>query len=183
MPLRLEWATRAEAMAALRRAKQDVALTLGLADLAGAIALEAVTALAHHLRRRGARGGAPLRACRRRAQPANGAADTEPRRLLHPRHGEVRRRRAQLFQRHRHHRALRSGGAGAWPTASSRRPSGCRIIRQHRRAAAGAHGRRLRLPHRPAAAARSGGDARRALRPRRRSSTTRAWGRTGSAPP
>ncbi len=36
---------RAEAMAALRIAKQDVALTLGLADLGGAIDLEAVTGL------------------------------------------------------------------------------------------------------------------------------------------
>ena len=46
-------------MAALRRAKQDVALTLGLADLAGAIDLEAVTALltaspTRRLRRRSA---------------------------------------------------------------------------------------------------------------------------------
>ncbi len=40
--------TRAEAMAGLRRAKQDVALTLGLADLAGAIDLEAVTGLLTH---------------------------------------------------------------------------------------------------------------------------------------
>ncbi len=39
------WETRADAMAALRRAKQDVALTLGLADLADAIDLEAVTGL------------------------------------------------------------------------------------------------------------------------------------------
>ncbi len=37
--------SRAEAMAGLRRAKQDVALTLGLADLGGAIDLEAVTGL------------------------------------------------------------------------------------------------------------------------------------------
>ncbi len=40
-----DWPTRAGAMTALRRAKQDAALTLGLADLAGAIELEAVTAL------------------------------------------------------------------------------------------------------------------------------------------
>jgi len=39
------WETQAEAMSALRRAKQDVALTLGLADLAGAIDLDAVTGL------------------------------------------------------------------------------------------------------------------------------------------
>ncbi len=39
------WEARADAMSALRRAKQDVALTLGLADLAGAIDLEAVTGL------------------------------------------------------------------------------------------------------------------------------------------
>jgi glutamate-ammonia-ligase adenylyltransferase len=38
------WETKAEAMAALRLAKQDVALTLGLADLGRAITLEAVTA-------------------------------------------------------------------------------------------------------------------------------------------
>jgi glutamate-ammonia-ligase adenylyltransferase len=38
------WASKAEAMAALRRAKQNVALTLGLADLARAIPLDAVTA-------------------------------------------------------------------------------------------------------------------------------------------
>jgi glutamate-ammonia-ligase adenylyltransferase len=40
-----EWATRAEAMPALRRARQDVALTVGLADLGGVIGLETVTAL------------------------------------------------------------------------------------------------------------------------------------------
>jgi glutamate-ammonia-ligase adenylyltransferase len=40
-----EWASRADAMAALRRARQDVALTVGLADLARAITLEGVTAL------------------------------------------------------------------------------------------------------------------------------------------
>src|SRR6185295_16619023 len=40
-----KWATRSEAMPALRRAKQDVALTLGLADLGVAIGLETVTAL------------------------------------------------------------------------------------------------------------------------------------------
>ncbi len=39
------WEARTDAMAALRRAKQDVALTLGLADLGGAIDLEAVTGL------------------------------------------------------------------------------------------------------------------------------------------
>jgi [glutamine synthetase] adenylyltransferase / [glutamine synthetase]-adenylyl-L-tyrosine phosphorylase len=39
-----EWSARADATAALRIAKQDVALTLGLADLAGAIDLEKVTA-------------------------------------------------------------------------------------------------------------------------------------------
>lgn len=38
------WATKAEAMAALRQAKQAVALGLGLADLGGAIDLDAVTA-------------------------------------------------------------------------------------------------------------------------------------------
>jgi [glutamine synthetase] adenylyltransferase / [glutamine synthetase]-adenylyl-L-tyrosine phosphorylase len=38
------WMARPEAMSALRRAKQDVALTLGLGDLAGALPLEAVTA-------------------------------------------------------------------------------------------------------------------------------------------
>jgi len=39
------WTTRDDAMAALRLAKQDVALTLGIADLGGAIDLEAVTPL------------------------------------------------------------------------------------------------------------------------------------------
>ncbi|MGH6922206.1 MAG: bifunctional [glutamine synthetase] adenylyltransferase/[glutamine synthetase]-adenylyl-L-tyrosine phosphorylase [Propylenella sp.] len=40
-----EWPTRPEAMAALRIARQDVALTVGLADLAGATSLEATIAL------------------------------------------------------------------------------------------------------------------------------------------
>ncbi len=40
-----KWPARAEAMAALRQARQDVALTVGLADLAGAISLEEMTAL------------------------------------------------------------------------------------------------------------------------------------------
>ncbi len=40
-----EWPARTDAMAALRQAKQDVALTLGLADLAGALDLDSVTAL------------------------------------------------------------------------------------------------------------------------------------------
>ncbi len=43
-----EWEARAGAMSALRRAKQDVALTLGLADLAGALDVEAVTGLLTH---------------------------------------------------------------------------------------------------------------------------------------
>jgi glutamate-ammonia-ligase adenylyltransferase len=38
-----EWETRPEAMRALRQAKQNVALTLGLADLGAAITLDAVT--------------------------------------------------------------------------------------------------------------------------------------------
>jgi glutamate-ammonia-ligase adenylyltransferase len=39
------WPSRTDAMAALRKARQDVALTIGLADLAGAIPLEDVTGL------------------------------------------------------------------------------------------------------------------------------------------
>ena len=38
-----EWPARSEAMAALRKARQAIALTLGLTDLAGALPLEAVT--------------------------------------------------------------------------------------------------------------------------------------------
>ncbi|HWT32086.1 MAG TPA: bifunctional [glutamine synthetase] adenylyltransferase/[glutamine synthetase]-adenylyl-L-tyrosine phosphorylase [Propylenella sp.] len=38
-----EWRTKPEAMTALRKSKQDVALTLGLADLARAVSLEDVT--------------------------------------------------------------------------------------------------------------------------------------------
>jgi [glutamine synthetase] adenylyltransferase / [glutamine synthetase]-adenylyl-L-tyrosine phosphorylase len=40
-----EWETRPAAMAGLRKAKQNIALTLGLADLAGALPLERVTVL------------------------------------------------------------------------------------------------------------------------------------------
>ena len=149
-------------MAALRRAKQDVALTLGLADLAGAIELETVTRAPHRFRRRGACRRAPLRACRGEAR------------------GPVDRRR----------RRRRASSSSAWGNTARGElnyssdidiialfdPRGARprgperavglLGEDHtpaRDAAAGAHRRRLCLPHRPAAPARSRRDARRAL--------------------
>ena len=64
------------------------------------------------------RGARPMAAPR-----PNGSASTE--RLHRACHGQVRRRRAQLFQRHRSHRLLRAATASAPPRESSRRPSSC----------------------------------------------------------
>ena len=96
--------------------------------------------------------------CRRGAFPLRSGHHAwrlaEPRRfrarcahwLYRARHGQVRCRRAELLQRHRPHRLLRSR-SGARQT----RPRAARFLRAHdarpRAPAAGAHRRRLRLPH------------------------------------
>ena len=72
-------------------------------------------------------------------------------RLHRPRHGQVRLGRAQLFERHRPHRLLR---ARADPHRAGDRAAG--LLRapdaRPRATDVGAHRRRLRVPHRPAAA-------------------------------
>ena len=127
----------------------------------------------------------PLRAGRgraRRAPDAERQSQAAGRQRLHRAgHGQDGRLRAQLFERHRSHRVLRLRGAG--------RAGGCRAGRAVRapdaaagEAAAGAYRRRLRVPHRFAAAARSGLDRNRDLDRGGAVPITRAWGRTGSAP-
>ena len=117
--------------------------------------------------RHGGRRGGALSAARRRRRAASSSPPTRQapeagQRLHRARDGQDGRLRAQLFERHRSHRLLRPGRAGA------RRQGRCRgVPRAHHarpgEAPAGAHRRRLRVPRRSAAAARSGLDPDRGL--------------------
>ena len=109
----------------------------------------------HRRRRRpsAARG----RGCRR-LSPARHGRSMPQLRLHHHRHGQARRARAQLFERCRPDRALRSRVAFdrcARCAAEGLRPAGALAGQDPRRA----HRGRLRLAHRPPPAPRSGGDA------------------------
>ena len=97
--------------------------------------------------------------------------------------GKLGARRAQLFERYRPHPALRRR-ARALSRAARRRSTSSRGSRSELvRLMAERTGRRLCLPHRSAAAARSRLDAARRVARRRRSPITKAPARTGSAPP
>ncbi len=124
---------------------------------------------AHPLRGRrgdlGAGRGGPGRAGGRTPDaPWRRRRRARPRLVLH-RHGQAGGLRAQLFQRHRRLGVFRSrpaaaGGGGR--AAGLRGPPDAAALRPD----AGAHGRGLRLPHGPAAAARSGLDPGRRTDPR-----------------
>ena len=89
-------------------------------------------------------------------------------RAHHPRHGQARRGRAQLFQRRGHHRPLRRGDRvrpERRRIAADLRPPRPQPGHHHGRA----HGGRLRLPHRPPPPPRPRLHRRRPLGPRRRS--------------
>ena len=170
-------------MAALRRAKQDVALTLGLADLAGAIP----TGNRHRAR-------SPASPTRRSSAALRFAlADAARAGQWTRRHGSAAASSSSRMGKY---------GAGelnyssdidlialfdpkAAGLADGVEPSAfwVRIVRllvallQERTADGYVFRIDLRLRPDPAATPR------RALRRRRRSSTTRAWDRTGSAPP
>ncbi len=76
-----DWPSRSDAMAALRLARQDVALTIGLADLAGALAMDDATALL--TRFADAALGAALRyALAEQARAGKWVGGTEPRGLF-----------------------------------------------------------------------------------------------------
>ncbi len=154
-------ADEAEAMRLLRRMKAEAALLIALADIGGVwpvmratraltdLADTAVDAAARFVLADAVRAG--------RLTPNGQGAAAGGQRLHRAGHGQDGRLRAQLFERHRSHRVLRPGGAGF--------AEGCRAGRAVRapdaaagEAAAGTHRRRLRVPHRSAAAARSGLD-------------------------
>ena len=121
-----------------------------------------------------------------RARPA-AAARSDPAagdgsRLHRARHGQDGRRRAQLFQRHRPDRVLRPGTRRRWRQDIEPAAFFVRVTRGLVKLLQERTGRRLRVPRRSAAAARSGLDPDRDLDRRRRSITTRASARTGSAP-
>ena len=148
-------------MRLLRRMKAEAALLIALADIGGVWPVMRVTAaLTDACRYRGRRRGASS-ACRCGApRPADSPQIPRGRkrqRLHRAGDGQDGRARAQLFERHRPHRVLRRRGgraaAGYRAGAVLRAPDA-----RAGQAAAGAHRRRLRLSHRPAAAPRSGLD-------------------------
>ena len=177
---------RSEAMRLLRRMKAEAALLIALADIGGVwpvmrttralteLADTAVGAAVRFLLREAA---APRPAQARRPREARGGQ-----RLHRARHGQDGRVRAQLFERHRPDRLLRPGGAGAAPARTTPAPFYRPPHARAGQAAAGAHRRRLCLPRRSAAAARSGLDPDRGLDRGGARTITRASARTGSAP-
>ena len=164
-PTRARGAAPEAVAARLRRLKRSVALTVAVADIAGAWPLERITGtlsrFAVGLHRRAHRGD-PAAA---RTRGTSGARRRSPGRRLHrARHGQARRRRAQLLERHRPDPAVRPRGAGARGQRATLAPFRARLA--HAGAAdVGGVGRRLHLPHRPAAAARSRLDAARHVGP------------------
>ncbi len=121
------------------------------------------------------RGDAP-----RPAQAAGSRPARSRLRLHRARHGQDGRGRAELFQRHRPDRVLRARRR----RAGRHRGGGLVLCPDHARsgeASAGAHRRRLCVPRRSAAAPRSGLDRGRGVGGIRRSNTTAASARTGSA--
>ena len=144
-------------------------------------------ARAHRLRRRGDRRGGALPAARRRRAGQAQACAIRPRPEEGTGYVVLAMGKMGAFELNYssdidlivllRRRARRRSPTDVEP-ARALRPAHARP----REAAAGAHRRRLRVPHRPAAAARSGLDPDRDLDARRRSTTTRASGRTGSAP-
>ena len=138
-------------MRALRQFKNAVALLTALADLAGIWPVMTVTRRLSEAA--DAAVGAAVRFLFRQAAARGEWQSDTARRLYRARHGQVRSLRAQLLVRHRPHRLLRSR---PHPAAAGRRdPAFLRAPDARSRApAARAHRRRLRVPHRSAAAAR-----------------------------
>ncbi len=153
--------TRADAMRALRQFKNEVALLTALADLAGVWPVLTVTGALTECADAALHGAVDFlfrEAAARGQWLAEPDGSVAPERLHRARHGQVRRRGAQLFQRHRSHRLLRPR---SHPHRAGRRAAGLLRAPDARPRAddVRAHRRRLRLPHRPAAAPRPRRDA------------------------
>ena len=108
--------TTQEVMALLRRFKRRMALLTGLADLGGVwpteATLEAMSAAADAVLEQAT--AFLFRKARESGQLAPRADASSPRAgLFRHRHGQARRVRAELFERHRHHRLLRRRSRGA----------------------------------------------------------------------
>ena len=144
-------AANADVMRRLRRAKQELALLVALADLGGRVDASSGDGGADRLRRcgRGER--------RALAAPPGGrsrqAHAQSMRRIrrdgLRPRRAGARqawRARAELLLRHRPRRLLRPRAAAARATVSRPAPFFVRLVKGHREAPAGAHAGRLCLP-------------------------------------
>ena len=121
------------------------------------------------------------RAARLAASTATLVADGAPLAVRRARHGQARRRRAQLQLRHRPRLRLRPTAATSARRAArrARRPQFfTRVAERVTRALHQITADGLRLPRRPAAAARRRRTGRSPTRPRTRSATTRRWGQT-----
>ncbi len=178
-------APRARIAAGLRQAKRVVALATAIADIGGLWTLERVTAalsdLAEaalrlsvaHLLRAGHDSGEL-----RLPYPADPARDSGFTVLGMGKLGARELNYSSdvdLILLHDPQSGVYHGdGVGAFFT---------RLARGAGRADGGARRRRLRVPHRPAAAAGPGGDAAQHRRCRRPSPITRAWARTGNGRP
>ncbi len=146
----------------LRRGKSEAALLIALADIGGVWPVDAGNARVDGVCRRGRRCGDPLSAARRGRAAASSIRptreDPEEGRLHRARHGQDGRVRAQLLERYRPHRPLRPRQRPRSPTVPKPASLYVRLTRGLVKAAAGAHRRRLRVPHRSAPAPRSGLD-------------------------
>ncbi len=169
LPRRAEAANRSkEAMAALRRFKRRIALLVGLADLGGVWPTEA-RAQGHERRGRGGRRGGGLRFC---FAGARGRPD-RPARCRHRRAAISSSPWASSARTSSIIRATSTSSSSTTPTraglAPGVEPSSFFVQADARAGAppAGAYRRRLRVPHRSAAPARSRRDAGRALHRRR----------------
>ena len=116
-----------EVMALLRRYKRRMALLTGLADLGGVwpteTTLAAMSATADAVLQEAT--AFLFRKAREAGQIAAQADARAGARLFHHRHGQARRVRAELFERHRHHCLLRRRRAPGLRPTSSRRLSSC----------------------------------------------------------
>jgi [glutamine synthetase] adenylyltransferase / [glutamine synthetase]-adenylyl-L-tyrosine phosphorylase len=156
---------------ALRLAKRRVSLVTALADLATDWPLETVTRTLSEFAGRAADIAAGLHGCGRRDR----ARRAGPRgQRHHPRHGQARRARAQLFETS----TSSCSTIPSWSTTGRLTPAArrwCADPRPRCSCLDDAHRRRLRVPHRSAAAPRPRRDAA-GVSPSRPRSTTRRLG-------
>ena len=167
--------------------KAEAALLIALADIGGVWPVARVTAaltevaddaLGAARALSAARGGRARQARRRRSatipKPARGYIVLAM--------GKMGGGRAEFFQRHRSDGVFRCRRARRSRRDVEPAPFFVRVTRELVEAAAGAHRRRLRVPRRSAAAARSGLDPDRDLDRRRARLLRAAAARTGNAP-